>query len=252
MEEDKTGVTGQPAPAQPYARTEVLSLERHADLGLLEKGSFAFASQIVSVPATLSELVLAQRYFPVVFAGPDRPRPVIVMGLSETEGNLFVTADGSWAPRTYVPAFLRRYPFVTVPNGEDRQALAADIDSDMLQPGGARPLFAEGKPTDVARRAFDFCARLDADFRAGQDFADALAEVGLLREENATVKAGGKVRARLANFRIVDEPRFDALADETILDWRSRGWLVAVHAHLMSVSSWSDLVHRATDRAAAD
>lgn len=252
MAGETTETARQSGAQQLYARTEVLSAQRHRDFGLLAQGSFEFARQIVSVPATLSEIVLAQRYFPVVFAGLDRPRPVIVMGLSEAEGNLFVTEDGHWAPRTYVPAFLRRYPFVVVPNGEDRMALAADMDSGLLKVNGARPLFERDTPTDVARRAFDFCARLDADFRAGQDFADALSEAELLREESATVKEGGEVRARLANFRIVDEARFDALPDETVLDWRGRGWLVAVHAHLMSVSSWSELVHRAADRAAAD
>lgn len=227
-----------------YRQTEIVSLQRHGDLGMVAQGSFDFARKIVSVPASLSEMVLCQRHYPIVFAGPDAPRPIIVLGLAENEGNLFVTEKGAWAQNVYVPAFLRRYPFVAVPNGPERLALAADMQSDLIERGGARPLFEDGKPSDVAHRAFDFCARLDADFSAAQEFAAALAEAGLLHEEHATIKSSGAVRARLANFQLVDETLLDALSDETFLEWRRRGWLAPIHAHLMSVSSWSELVHR--------
>jgi hypothetical protein len=39
-----------------------------------------------------------------------RPVPAVLLGLREAE-NLFVDRDGKWDAR-YVPAFVRRYPFV--------------------------------------------------------------------------------------------------------------------------------------------
>lgn len=232
--------------ARLYGSTEVLSLERHGHLGLVEEGDYRFARAIVSVPASLSEIVLAQRFYPVVFAGAETPLPVIVLGLSEAGGNLFVEADGSWVKHWYVPAFLRRYPFVAIPKQGGRElVLAADLGSDLVVEDAPRPFFADGKPSDGAKRAFDFCARLHADFEAARNFAAALAEPGLLRDQRAQVSLEGRGRLELTNFRMVDEAKLDALPDETFLDWRRRGWLAPVHGHLMSLASWRDLARRA-------
>lgn len=239
-----TGEAGQAG--RLYGNTEVLSLQRHGNLGLARQGNYEFSRGTVSVPASLSEVVLAQRFYPLVFAGAETPLPVIVLGLSEATGNLFVEADGNWEKHRYVPAFLRRYPFVAVPkhSGEELM-LAADVGSDLVVENGPRPFFADGTPSEGAKRAFDFCAKLHADFQAARDFAAALAQAGLLREQRAEISLGGKARLELTNFRTVDESKFDALADETFLDWRRRGWLAPVHAHLMSLASWSDLARRA-------
>lgn len=239
-----TGEAGQAG--RLYGKTEVLSLQRHGNLGLAGQGNYEFSRRTVSVPASLSEVVLAQRFYPVVFAGEETPLPVIVLGLSETTGNLFVGSDGNWEKHRYVPAFLRRYPFVAVPKqGGEELMLAADVGSDLVVENGPRPFFADGTPSEGAKRAFDFCAKLHADFQAAKAFAAALAQAGLLREQRAEISLGGKARLELTNFRTVDESKFDSLADETFLDWRRRGWLAPVHAHLMSLASWSGLARRA-------
>jgi hypothetical protein len=232
--------------ARLYETTEVLSLQRHGELGLAAERNYGFARGIISVPASLTEIVLAQRFYPVVFAGADTLLPVIVLGLSEGSGNLFVEPEGRWTTHCYVPAFLRRYPFIAVPKvGGKELMLAADLSSELIVKNGPRPFFADGKPSEEAKRTFDFCARLHADFEAARDFAGALAEAGLLREQRAEINFGGIGRLELTNFRMVDEPKFDALPDETFLDWRRRGWLASVHAHLMSLASWGDLARRA-------
>lgn len=235
-----------------YRNTEVLTLQRHGALGLAAEGNYAFARDVVSVPASLSEIVLAQRHYPVVFAGAEAPLPVIVLGLSEASGNLFVAPDGSWAPRCYVPAFLRRYPFVAVPKPDGKELmLAADLDSELIVRDGPRQFFADGKPSEPARRAFDFCAKLHVDFHGARAFAAALAGAGLLRDQQAEINVAGTGRLKLTNFRMVDESKLDALPDATFLDWRRRGWLPPVHGHLMSLPSWSALARRASTRAEA-
>jgi hypothetical protein len=229
-----------------YGATEVLSLQRHGNLGLVAEGNYKFARGIVSVPASLSEIVLAQRFYPIVFAGTEMPLPVIVLGLSEATGNLFVGADGRWVKHWYVPAFLRRYPFIAVPKQSGKElVLAADLNSDLIVENAPRRFFADGKPSDSAKRAFDFCAKLHSDFEAAREFAATLADVGLLRDQRAEVSLGGKSRLKLTNFRMVDEAKLDAVPDETFLELRRRGWLASVHAHLMSLASWGDLARRA-------
>jgi hypothetical protein len=231
-----------PKPGQLYGKTEVLSLGRHGRFGLAAEGDYSFAKALVSVPASLSEIIVAQRFFPVVFAGADAPIPVIVLGVSDKTGNVFVDAEGKWAKDIYVPAFLRRYPFIAVPKpGGTELALAADLGSDLVVKDGVRPFFENSKPSEAARRAFNFCATLHADFEAARQFGAALKEAGLLRQHRAEVRVGATGAVQLTNFQMIDEAKLDALDDEGFLDWRRSGRLPAAYAQLMSLASWTRL-----------
>lgn len=234
-------------PDRLYLKTEVLSLASHGRLGLAAEGDYRFAKALLTVPASLSEIVVAQRFYPVVFAGPESPIPIIVLGISENSGNVFVDPEGGWAEEQYVPAFLRRYPFVAIPKpGGDQLALAADIGSELIVEDGAQPFFEAGKPSEAAKRAFDFCATLHADFEAARQFGAALSEAELLREHRAELRVGEAGVVELTSFQMIDEAKLDALDEKIFLDWRRRGWLPAAHAQLMSLASWTGLARRAS------
>lgn len=94
-----------------YNEVKPVSFATHGDLSVKVTDDFGFARQLNSVPLLASEIPQAAAEYPVVFAGEDDQLvPVAVLGLRERE-NLFVDAAGKWVGR-YVPAFLRRYPFV--------------------------------------------------------------------------------------------------------------------------------------------
>ena len=94
-----------------YERVVALNDQAHAKLKVRPAISFAYAARTNSVPLLASEFFDAAREYPIVFArGETGPVPAALLGLREAE-NLFVDRDGRWDAR-YVPAFVRRYPFV--------------------------------------------------------------------------------------------------------------------------------------------
>lgn len=233
-----------------YRQVEVLTLARHGDLGLVPDVTYGFAKSLASVPASMSEIVVAQRSYPIVFAGNDAPVPVICLGLGKKTANLFVGEDGKWEVGQYIPSFFRRYPFIAVPKqGADELVLAADVNAEHVGKDTGHPFFSDGKPTDEAKRAFDMCAKMHVDFQAAREFGAALQEKGLLREHTADIRLGPDNTVKLTGFRMIDERKLDALDDSTFLDWRRRGWLPAAYAQLMSLASWNDLAQRAKSEA---
>ena len=73
--------------------------------------NFAFSGKINSVPLTAIEFRDAQSDYPIVFAGnKEAVLPAVILGLRDGE-NLYLSGDGKWDAR-YIPAFVRRYPFV--------------------------------------------------------------------------------------------------------------------------------------------
>src|SRR4029453_11145526 len=95
-----------------FRRPELLEAGKHGDLQLADQWDYSFAADTLAIPLTVAEFREAAVNFPIVFGGGDNPMPVALTSL-QPERNLFVS-DGRWQPGTYVPAYVRRYPFLAV------------------------------------------------------------------------------------------------------------------------------------------
>ena len=230
-----------------YRQPRVLQPALHGRLGLKESANHGFTRQANAVPLLAAELPAASRHMPIVFTDEPLPQPVAVLGLREQQ-NLFVDAEGRWQPGVYVPAYVRRYPFIFVEDSV-RHELTLCIDEaapQLADDGSGQPLFdAAGQPTPLTRSALAFCRDYQAQHQLTRAFVDALvtADVPVDHRAEVNLAAGGAPLA-LQGFKVVDETRFQALPDAVFLHWRARGWLPLVYSHLLSVGSWAGLVDR--------
>ena len=68
--------------------------------------------------------------------------------------------------------------------------------------GAARPLFADGKPSEVVQSALQFCAALQRDYNNTHEFVEQLSERGLLIPNQAEITLpSGEVRRIQATCR---------------------------------------------------
>ncbi len=225
-----------------YRRIEPLSTQRHAGLRLMD-GDASFASATPYVPIVVGELSAAARDYPVVFA-PGSGQPLAILALEQT--NLFVE-DGRWQPDSYVPAYVRRYPFAFVATGKEGEfALAIDAGSDRVTDGGKEgtALFEDGKPSALTQQALTFCNAFQSDAAATAAFGEALKAQDLLvdRSADATLPDGRKLG--LNGFQIVDTKKFAELEGDVIAEWHRKGWLGLVHFHLASLTRFRALLDR--------
>ncbi len=225
-----------------YKAVEPLHAATHATWRL-RGGDAAFAAETPFVPIVAGELAAAARDYPVVFAA-DSAQPLAILGLERK--NLFVE-DGRWERDTYVPAYVRRYPFVFVLTDEPRgAALAIDSGSERVvtesEEGAA--LFENGQRSELTRQALEFCAAFGRDAELTTLFTTALREKDLLidRRADATLPDGRKFG--LDGFQIVDAEKFAALDDATIVAWQRQGLLALVHHHLASLDRFRALLDR--------
>jgi hypothetical protein len=239
--------TKQAGPAMPLFFNRVVGVNPALHGGLrLDRGTgYGFSAKGQSVPLGLGEMEAAAQHFPILFASGPNPAPVALLGLGEGF-NLFVRPDGSWRPDTYIPAYIRAFPFVFVEDaGKKTVYVGMEPDAACLQGTSGAALFEDGKPTAALNEAIGFCTSFRDNLAAAGAFARALDEAGLLEEEEATVNftAGGGARVR--GFKIVKPERLDQVSDATYLDWRRRGWIGAIYAHLYSSARWSRLIELA-------
>jgi SapC len=192
------------------------------------------------VPLAADEIFLAQAHYPIVFTAGGPGAPVALVGVAPDK-NLFVGADGTWRKGAYVPAYVRRYPFIFVRGAENRLALAIDEAAECYAAKGGRALFEKGEPAEGAKQALQFCAAFQQQFERAQAFTAALDEQKLLVEYRADLRTPQGAGMRLRGFRVIDETKFNALPDEVILDWRRKGYLPLVYGQLMSMHRWGAL-----------
>jgi len=174
-----------------YERPRPLHLTEHADLALKTPANFAFAATTVALPILLGEFLAAGKDYPIVFGPGDVPAPVAFMGLGKGE-NLFVQPDGTWRRGAYVPAYVRRYPFLLVDSPENkRRILFVDEASPNVTRGKGTPLVADGKPTEAAKNALKFCEAYAFDQQKTREFCEALVAQDLLETRNITITLPG-------------------------------------------------------------
>ena len=105
-----------------YSRPEPLSSETHMRMGVRRIARpFGFAAGHHVAPLAVTEFPMAAINYPIIFAG-DNFQPLAVMGVNPRE-NMFIRADGLFDPGVYIPAYIRRYPFVLA---ADPAQVAAD------------------------------------------------------------------------------------------------------------------------------
>ena len=239
-----------------YSKPEPLSPEMHGTLGVnpVEK-PYAFVGASHVVPLTVTEFAPAALSYPVVFLG-DVKQPVAVMGLRQTE-NLYVTAQGDFRPEAYIPAYVRRYPFVFANDpAQKRLILCIDRAAPFIVEGGQAPLFVDGKPSDYVNQAMEFCNNFEQERLRTESFVKLLTDLDLfdVREAVFTPRdANGQPGQpqKLADYFAVSEEKLKALASEKLAELRDNGALGQIYAHLVSLLGWDRLIALAFERARA-
>lgn len=241
-----------------YGRPEPLSVENHGNLGVepVEK-PYAFVAKSHVVPLTVTEFAPAALSYPVIFVGDVR-QPVAVMGL-RSDQNLFIEDDGQFRTEAYIPAYVRRYPFVFAnDDAQQRLILCIDRDAPFVKEGAAQKLFVDGQPSEFVKQAMDFCNNFEQERLRTDSFVQLLKDLDLLEVREATFTPrdasgapAGEVQ-KIAEYFAVSEERLKALPADKLAELRDNGALGQIYAHMTSLLGWDRLIAMTFARAARD
>jgi len=164
--------------------------------------------------------------------------------------NLFVDDDGRWAEGTYIPGYIRRYPFAMAnENDGDRLAVVLDTAYDGVVPNGETPLFDNGNPTEATQQAIEFCKAYEGDRRMTEQFVNLLKDSDLIRPQAAQYTPRGENEPKpFAQYFGIDEQSLNSLSDEKFLEIRKSNILPFLYAQLMSLGNWRQLLMRRAKR----
>jgi hypothetical protein len=234
-----------------YKNPQPLSAENHGGLGVKQVPQpFAFLREAHAVPVTVTEFGVAAASYPIIFVGEDRT-PVAVMGVRQGQ-NLFVDESGFVIEDHYLPAFVRRYPFVfAADEASDRLLLCIDRAAPMVSNQPDVAFFENGQPSKFTTDAIEFCKEFERQRRATSDFVKMIREMDLFEQKTVAFQPrdmqGNEVgpSQKVADYWAISEERLNALPAEKYLELRNNGALGACYAHLVSLLNWSKVIQRA-------
>jgi hypothetical protein len=250
-----------PAPSGPlagrvmfYSQPEPLSFEQHGKLGITRSDKpFRFAENAQALPLQASEFGAAAKSYPIVFAGDDRT-PMAVMGIRANE-NLFVQ-DGVIEPDIYIPAFIRRYPFVLANNSPtanqadaSRMIVCIDCGAEALTEGGDVPLFENGQLSTFAQQMVEFCSNFEIERQRTENFVNRLKKLDLFETKQVTFTPSDETNTPgepvlIADYFAISEEKLAAVPAEALMELHTSGALRQIYAHLDSAQNWEGLLAR--------
>jgi|SRR5688572_16476416 len=192
-----------------------------------------------AIPLTVDEFPQAQRHFPLVFSAGDKPVPLALMGLNEGV-NVFFDADGTQVDDSYVPAYIRRYPFLLArlkPDAEE-MSLCFDPSSDLLgEFDEGQALFTEGQPSEHTKGLLSFCEQFEQAGARTQAFMEEITKAGLLMDGEVAIQQNDKPDQPYVyrGFQMVNQEKLREIDAATVKQWSDTGLLPLIYAHLFSL-----------------
>jgi hypothetical protein len=229
--------------AMYYEKPVLLDRDKHRKLRVKPSTSFAFARKANSLYLAGVEFNEACKEYAIVFTRGAQQKvvPVAMLGLRGRE-NLFVDADNHWNA-TYVPAFVRRYPFVLAELSGQSLGVCIDEAYAGLDNKEGESLFdAQGADTPFLKNAVEFLTRYQLEFGRTEAFCRRLEQAGLLTEMNAKAQLVDGRSFAVNGLLVVDEKKLMALPDAVVLSLFRAGELHLISMHLASLSNMQKLV----------
>ena len=231
-----------------YDHPIALNSDTHRNLKIKPgDGGLKFSGKTNSVLLAGVEFPEACKHFPIIFAksGGDQVLPMAMLGFRDME-NLFVDAGGQWKGE-YVPAYIRRYPFVLAKGAAD-QNFTVCIDESYPGFGAdeGQPLFTpKGESTEYLKGVLAFLQDYQAQIERTALFLNSLRELDLLTEVSANVQLPSGERFSMAGLMMVDERKLQALPDDKVMRLFRSGELAWIYSHLLSIGNFARLPGKA-------
>jgi hypothetical protein len=242
--------TAAPNPPLPlfYTALEPLNLTQHGKMRVKPIESAPTIAKTHAIPATVDEFALLQRHYPIVFSVGEQPIPLALMGL--TEGvNVVLDEEGKALEKMlYIPAYMRRYPFLLARVRPDSDDLSLCFDPNAGGVGefeDGEPLFDGDQPSQATKAILQFCEQFETAGQRTAAFVEELKKSGLLMDGEVAIQPEGADKPFVyRGFQMVDEEKLRELRGDELRKMNQSGMLPLIYAHLFSLPQIREVFSR--------
>lgn len=234
-----------------YNQLEALSSVTHAGWKSRQIQGAPFLKTAHAIPLTVEEFPQAQRHYPIVFSGGNDAVPLALMGLNEGV-NTFVNDEGMVTENVYIPAYVRRYPWLLARLTPDAQDLSLCFDPSAGAIGDfeeGQPLFDGQEPAENTKALLKFCEEFEMAGARTANFMRELNEMKLLMDGEVSIQPEGAPQPFIyRGFRMVNEEALRNIRGDQARKMVQSGAMGLIFAHLFSMSLIRDIFARQVEQ----
>ena len=197
-----------------------------------------------AIPLTIEEFIPASRNYPIIFSVAEQPVPLVLMGLN-VGVNTFMDDEGLFTKQVYVPAYIRRYPFLLAKLRPDTDELSLCFDPTSGAVGEfdeGTALFDDGKPSENTQGILKFCEDFENAGSQTYGFVQELIKLDLLMDGEVSIQQEGQEQPYVyRGFKMVDEEKLRELRGDALRKISQNGILPLIYAHLFSLQLMRDV-----------
>jgi hypothetical protein len=231
-----------------YKKVVPLNKEVHGELYVEGIEGYAHTKETNSIYIAAIEFLQVSREYPIVFAkgADDAVFPVALLGLEKNK-NLFVDDKGDWTAN-YIPAYVRRYPFILATADDNKDNFTVCIDESF--PGfntakEGKALFDEkGEQNDILNQAVDFLKDYQTHVTLTTLFCENLSKLDILEPMQANIERSSGEKMSLGGFMGVNREKLKALKPAKLAELLKSDQMELIFAHLSSLSNLNGLMKR--------
>lgn len=229
-----------------YKSAVPISAAKHGNVSLEPHEGYAFSAGVNAVPLMAVEFPRASAEYAIVFtAEGDNVMPAVILGV-RNEQNLYLSADAKWKA-DYIPAFIRRYPFV-FSSSADAKTLTLCIDEShpgVNREGKGNSLFGDdGKPTPYVEKVLEFLKEYQLQFERTRQMCRRIKELDLLEPMQATVTTPNGEKLTLGGFLGISRDKLRKLSGDDLAKLAKTDELELLYLQLSSMRNFTDVKDR--------
>jgi hypothetical protein len=238
-----------------YNAVEPVNVTQHGKMKVRKMLKMGQVAKTHAIPVTVDEFTLAQRHYPIVFSIGEKPIPIALMGLNEGV-NVYLDEDGRpLEPSLYIPAYIRRYPFLLARVRPDSDELSLCFDPSANAVGDFKEgeaLFEGDQPSQATKAILEFCEQFEAAGQRTASFMEDLLKSNLLMDGEVAIQPEGYEQPFVyRGFRMVDEEKLRELRGDELRKMNQNGMLPLIYAHLFSLSEMRHVFGRQMEQGKA-
>lgn len=225
-----------------YKNLEIINKVAHKDKFVKNIENFLYSKEQTNVPITVAEFYEVCKNYSIFF-GKDADNKWFasaILGFKEKQNN-FVDEKGNWEKKHYIPAFIRRYPFILI---EQDEQLLLSIEKEFLsenKDNNAKKIFDGEKNSEFLDDVLNFLNQFFNEAKLTTIFIEELYKWGLLEEKVATIVTANNEQYNINGLYIVNEEKLKHLSKKRKEEIYNKDMMPLIIAHLISLSNINKL-----------
>lgn len=223
--------------------------EQHKHLRISFNKPYSHVVHEHLLPVVLHEFPQVAAEHPIVFVKNTETgsfQSVALVGL-EPGSNLFCKED-QWRAN-YIPQVVRNYPLMLTPDPSNETQLLVGVDqaSERVSSVEGEALFTEqGEESEFLQQRKQQLGDFFDRSRMTKEIVAIFTELELLQPQQLTLHVNGKP-SEINGLYLIDEQKLNALPVDTFIEFRDKGFLTAIYAHLISIQQIQRLTRWQSD-----